>query len=93
MKFLQARGIMVSSLQIQWMVRRERVLEFESETDELKAMMDAHDGSRVIFFEATMGGEKHRWGVLTFTEEELRNLNCFGDVLFIDGTYCNLEMK
>ena len=92
-KFLHARGIMLTSLQVQWMVRKDSVLGFESESEELNAMMGEHDGSTVSFFEATMNGEKHRWGILTFTAEELRNLRLFGDVLFIDGTYCNLKMK
>lgn len=93
MKFMQARGIMVSTLQVQWMVRKQRIVEFENQTEHLAALMKESPGSLVEPFEATVDKQKHRWGMLTFTADELENLERYGDVLFIDGTYSNLRLK
>lgn len=93
MKFLEARGIRLSSLQIQWITKKHRVLDFDNETENLRIMMEGMEGSLVRFFQASVAGEEHRWGALTCTAEELQNLKVYGDVIFLDGTYCNLKMK
>ena len=75
------------------MIRKRRVLEFDNQSEHLRLLMSECQGSLVRLFEATVDGQQHRWGVLTFTGEELENLERFGDVLFIDGTYSNLRLK
>ena len=93
MKFLEARGLRLSSLQVQWITKRHRVLDFENETEQLELMMKGLDGSFVKFYRATVANEEHRWGALTCTGTELENLKAYGDVIFLDGTYCNLKKK
>ena len=67
MKFMEQRGIAISGLDIQWLTKRNRVLRFEGETDDLIRLMVDSDGSLVKVFEARIGEETHRWGVLTFS--------------------------
>ena len=60
MKFLQVRGMLVSTLQVQWMIKRQHLVEFENQTEQLRSCIDDCPGPFVEFFEAAIDEEQHR---------------------------------
>ena len=91
--FLEQQGHILSTLQVQYMVRSTEVASFQAETDELIDYVNEDPEALTRVFEREVDGERHRFAVLTFTKEELQHLKKFGDVIFIDGTMARLKMR
>ena len=87
------QGHHISTLQIQYMIRRTEVATFQSESEDLIHYVNRESGALTRVFEKEVDGERHRFAVLTFRETELNNLKQFGDTLFIDGTMARLKLR
>lgn len=91
--YLEQKGQHLSTLQIQYVIRRAEVASFQAESEELIAYMNQDPLALTRVFEREVEGELHRFAVLTFTAKELDNLKKYGDVLFIDGTMSQLRLR
>lgn len=91
--FLERKGHFLSTIQIQYLVRTTQVHSFQAESEELIEFVNRDPEALTRVFEKEVEGQRHRFAVLTFTEQELENLKRFGDVLFIDGTFAQLRLR
>ena len=91
--FLDQKGQHLSTLQIQYVIRRAEVATFQAESEDLIRYVNREPQALTRVFEREIDGELHRFAVLTFTERELANLKKYGDVLFIDGTMSQLRLR
>ena len=92
-RYLEQKGIHLSTLQIQYVIRKVEVGTFQAESEELIAYVNEDPHALTRVFETEVEGERHRFAVLTFTAKELEKLKRFADVLFIDGTMSQLRLR
>ena len=92
-RFLLEKGEDLATIQIQTILKHKEVQKFASQTEELIQFMNRENNAITKCFEQEINGILQRYAVLTITENELKNLHEFGDVIFIDGTYANLKMR
>ena len=85
------KGITLTTSQIRSIIKKEAENDFKTETDELIQKMKDEGG---IYFlpqdETNDSNINYRRIIATFTQEELSNLEKFGDFISIDPTYPNL---
>ena len=91
--YLEQKGYNLSTLQIQYVIRRAEVASFQVESEELIEYVNREPNALTRAFESEIEGKRHRFAVMTFTAKELENLKQFGDVLFIDGTMSQLRLR
>ena len=91
--YLEQKGSHLSTLQIQYVIRRAEVATFQTESEDLIRYVNEDPHALTRVFETEVDGQRHRFAVLTFTAKELENLKKFGDVLFIDGTMSQLRLR
>ena len=91
--FLTVKGEdLISTIQIQSLLHPEKVIQFTVESEELIMYMKNHDGyTEELNFQSEEGIT--RLAVLTIQKIELKNMQEYGDVIFIDGTYASLNTK
>lgn len=92
-KYLQKTDIAdISTNQIQELINNENVEKFTVETEEL---INYIQSKNVVYHMFDLPDQQGitRIAALTIQQSEIENLNNFGDVFFIGGTYAALENK
>ena len=82
----------VSTMQIQSIINRDNIQQFKNQSNDLINYMKSCGGYAECF-DLDDEGITKRLAVLTIHKNELENLKNYGDVLFIDGTHAQLQLK
>lgn len=90
-KFLQVIGDkLISTMQIQSVIYPDTIKEFSVESEALINYMK-ESGGFYAELNVPSGEVTTRVAVLTIHDSELKNMEEYGDIIFIDGTYASLS--
>lgn len=86
------KSINITATQVSSITAPKIQKEQNLETDLLINKMENEKGSYFVFPPEEIGKTNYRRGVATFTQEEMKNLQNFGDFVCIDPTYRGLKI-
>jgi hypothetical protein len=92
-KFLVERGFpMLTTIQISRAAHQKDIENFALQTDELVDSINSSNGFSQIY-EEIFDSKIQRLAVITVTQNQLENLNQYGDVMFIDSTITPTDLQ